>query len=118
MRLDGMDPVAIRTHRSLPVSSRHSLSVNALLKFLGDGVVALPASCGHVELEDRRLLTFSIENFVGAMTICADRSLFRTRGHRVSMDTLLVGRDHVRALPAVGHYQILAVAGTAGSGNI
>ena len=52
VRLYGMDAVAICADWSLPVSLRNSGTVDALLKFLRDLLVALAASERHIELED------------------------------------------------------------------
>ena len=118
MCLDGMNAVAVGAHRSLPIPLRHSGSVNALLEFPGDGVVALAASERDIKFEDGRLGIFSVKNFMRAMAIGADGGFFRTVGYGMPMHALLVRSDHLRALAAVGHYKLLAVACAAGSRNV
>jgi hypothetical protein len=92
--------------------------VNALLEFPGDVVVALAACERDIEFEDGRLGIFGVKNFVSAMAISADGSLFRTAGHGVPVYALLIRSDHLCALAAVGHYKLLAVACAAGSRNV
>ena len=82
------------------------------------GVVALAAGRRHIELEDRRLRILGVENLVRAVAIGADRGFLRAGGDGVSVNALLVGRDHLRALSAVFHHKLLAVAGSAGRGNV
>jgi hypothetical protein len=55
---------------------------------------------------------------VSAVAVGADRSFLGSGSDRVSMHTLLVRSDHLRALPAVLHYEFLAVADPACAGNI
>src|ERR1700730_12387290 len=114
--LNGVKARAIGAHRRLPIPFGDRLSGDALLEFFGDGVVTLAAGRWHIELEDRRLRIPGIENLVRAVAIGADRGLLRTGGDRVSVDALLVRRDHLGALPAVLHHKFLAVARAAGRG--
>src|SRR5579862_1451225 len=107
VRLDRVNSVTIGAYRRLPVALRNGLSVDALLEVLRDRVVAFPAGQRHVELEDRGLGVLRVENLVRAVAIGADRGLLGTVRNGVSMHTLLVGRDHLRALPAIFHYKFL-----------
>lgn len=93
-------------------------SMNAPLKFLGDRLVALAAGLGHIELEDRRFRIFRVENLMRAVAVGTHGGLFGSAGNRVSMDAGLVGGNHLRALAAVGHDELLAVAGAASRGDI
>ncbi len=110
--------MAVCADRRLPVALRKRLPVNALLKFFGDRVVALSAGRRDVELEDRRLRVFRVENFVRAVTVGTHGSLLRSCGDCVSVDTLGVGGDHLRTLPGVVHDEFLAVASAAGGWNV
>ena len=92
--------------------------MDALLKFFRNRLVTLAAGSGHVELEDWRLRVFGVENLVRAVAVGADRGFFRSGGDCVSVNALLVGGDHLRALSAVLHDKFLAVAGAAGGGDI
>src|SRR3974390_554794 len=118
MRLDRGDGMAVGANRSLPVALGDGLSVYALLEFLRDRVVALPAGGWHIELEDRALGVFRVENLVRAVAVGADRGFFRARGDGVSVDTHLIRSRHLRALTAILHYEFLAVAGAACRGNV
>ena len=69
---DGVYAVTVGAHRSLPIPLGHSGSVNALLEFPGDVVVALAACERDIEFEDGRLGIFGVKNFVSAMAISAD----------------------------------------------
>ena len=118
VRLDGVNAVAVGTNRSLPVALRDGRSVDALLKLLGNHVVAAPAGHGHIELEDRGLRVLRVKNLVSAMAVGADRSLLRAGSDGMSMHALFVGGDHLRALAAVFHYEFLTVAGAASRRNV
>lgn len=118
MRLDRMNAVAIGADRCLPISLGDGLSVNALLKFRRDRVVALAARQRNIELEDRRLGIFGVENLVRPVAVGADSGLLRSVRDGVSVHALLVGSDHLRALSAIRHDEFLAVASAAGCRNI
>ena len=116
--LDGVNSMAIGAHRRLPVALGDGLSVDALVEFLGDGIVTLAAGRRHIELENRRLRVPGVENLVRAVAVGADRGLLRAGGNGMSVDTLLVRCHHLGALSAVLHYKFLAVARAAGRGNV
>jgi hypothetical protein len=116
--LDGVNSVAIGTHRSLPVALGDGLSVDALLEFLGDGVVTLAAGRRHIELEDRRLHVLGVENLVRAVAVGADRGLLRAGSDRVSVDALRIRCDHLGTLSGVLHHKFLAVACAAGCRDV
>src|SRR6185437_13173145 len=71
-----------------------------------------------IKFEDGRLGIFSVKNFMRAMAIGAYGGFLRTVGHGMPMHALLIRSDHLRALAAVGHYELLAVAYAAGSRNV
>src|SRR5436305_5805112 len=94
MRLDGMDPVAIRARRSLPISFRQRRAVDAPLELFGDGVVALAAGLRHIELENRRLRILCVKDLVSAVAIGADRCFGGAIGHRMPVNALPIRGDH------------------------
>jgi len=55
---------------------------------------------------------------VAAVAIGADRGFLRTGSNGVPVNALLVRGDHLRALAAIFHDELLAVAGPARRGNI
>ena len=55
---------------------------------------------------------------MGAVAIGANGSLLRAGGDSISVNALLVGRHHLGALAAIGHDELLAVAGAASGGDI
>ena len=118
MRLNGVNAVTIRTDWSLPVPAADCLPVNALGEVLFHRSVAFGAGMGHIEFKNRRLGIGCVQNLVRAMAIRTHRRGFRSRGDRASMDTLLVGKERLRAVPAGSHDEFLAVAAAASLGNI
>ncbi len=118
VRLDGVNAVAIGAHWRLPVALRDSLSVDALLEFLGDRVVALAARRRHVELEDGRLRVLGVEDLVRTVAVSADRGFLGSGSDGMSVNALRVRSDHLRALSTVLHDKLLAVASAAGGGDI
>lgn len=118
MRFDRVNPVAVGADWCHPISLGDALSVDAPLELLGDILMALAAGRRHVELENRRLGIFRIENFMRAVTIGADRRFLGSGSDGVPMNAFLIRRDHLRALAAIFHHKFLAVAGAAGRWNI
>ena len=110
--------MAIGTDRRLPIALGNGLTMNALHEFLRNGVVALAAGLRHVELEDRRFRVLRVENLVGAVAIGTNRGFLRSGGDGVSVYALRIGSDHLRALAAILHNELLTVASAAGRGNV
>ena len=54
MGFDRVDAVTIGTDGRLPISFCDRGSVDALLEFFGNGVVAMAAGEWHIKFEDRR----------------------------------------------------------------
>ena len=75
VRLDRVDPVAIRAHRRQPIPARNALPVNALHERVVHVCVALAAGRRHIELVDRRFLIVRRQYLVRAMAIGAHRRL-------------------------------------------
>ena len=118
MRLDRMDSVAVGADRCLPVRFGDGLPVNALVEFLRDLVVTLAAGQRHIELEDRRLGVFCVENLMGAMAVGADRGFRRPIGDGMSVNALFVRSNRPHAEAAFVHDELLAVAGPASGRDV
>jgi len=116
--LDGVNAVAVRAHRRLPVCFGNGLAMNALLEFLPDLLVALAAGHRHIELKNGRLRILGVQNFVGAVTIGADRRFLGPVGDCMSMNALRIRGDRLDTQAAAFHYELLAVARSASRRNI
>ena len=118
MRLDGMNAVAVRANRRLPVSTGNGLAVNALLELPFDRAMALAAGMGNVELEYRRLGVSRSRDVMRAMAISTDGRLLHALGHGLTMDALLVGNEGLGGAAGGRHDKLLAMASAARDGNI
>src|SRR5450631_1092546 len=118
MRLDRVNPVAVRTYRSLRIPSRKRLAVNALHEGVVDFRVALAAGSRNIEFVDRRFSVVCGKNLVRSMTIGTDRGLLRSLLRRPPVNAFLVADERLRALTARLHQKLLPVASAACVRNV
>ncbi len=112
-RFDGVNPVAVRAHRSQLIATRNRLPVNALIECVFNLRVALAAGGRNACLVDRRFGIARGQNLVRPMAIRAHRGLLRAVLHGPPMHALLVGEERLVALPIRLHQKLLPVASAA-----
>jgi len=114
VRLDRVNPVAIRAHRGQSVATRQRLPVNALHKGAVDVRMALAAGGRNRELVDRRLGVVRSQYLVRAVAIRAHCGLLRSLLCRPPMHAFLVRVEGLRAFAVRLHQKLLTMATAAG----
>ena len=118
MRLDRVDPVAVRANRGQPIAAADSLPVNALHEGLLDHGMTLAAGRGNIEFVDRRLLIVGGKYLVRPVAIRTDRGIGRSLFGRQPMHAFLVRHKGLRALTVLFNQKFLPVTHAARDGNI
>jgi len=117
-RLNGVNAVAVRADGRMPITSSQRLTVNALHKSRLHVRVALAAGCRHIKLRDRRFRVGARQDVVRAVAVCTNCGVLGTAVDGFAVNALLVGVERSRTDAATRHDHLLAVASTAGGGNV
>ena len=113
-----MNAVAICAGRRQLISAGEAQPVDALQKNMLDLAMTFSASCGDIELVNRRAGIVRRQNLVLPMAIRADGSALGAFLDRSSMHAILIRREDPRADAACIHHKLLAVAAAACRRNV